>query len=47
MPARSKAQVRKLFALEKRGEVKKGTAREFASKSKGKKLPERIRRKKK
>lgn len=43
MPAKSKAQVRKLFALANRGEISKEKAEEFAHKSKGKKLPEYVR----
>lgn len=43
MPAKSKAQLRKLFAMEKRGELKKGTAREFADSTPNiKKLPEHV-----
>jgi hypothetical protein len=44
VPAKSKAQLRKLGALEARGEVKPGTTAEFgrASKKQHKKLPERV-----
>lgn len=41
MPAKSKAQVRFLFAAEKRGEVKPGTAEEFVKGVNVKKLPEK------
>lgn len=45
MPLKSKAQMRYLFAAEKRGEVKKGTAEKFVKetpKKALKKLPERV-----
>lgn len=42
MPAKSRAQVRFLFAAEKRGEVKPGTAEEFVKGVNVKKLPERV-----
>jgi hypothetical protein len=44
VPAKSKAQVRWLFAAEKRGEVKPGTAKEWVSATPGgvKSLPERV-----
>lgn len=43
MPAKSKAQIKKLFAMEKRGELKKGVAEEFARKTPNiKKLPEHV-----
>lgn len=46
MPAKSKAQIKKLFAMEKRGELKKGTAKEFADKTPNiKKLPEHVKKK--
>lgn len=42
MPVKSKAQLRKLFALEARGELKRGTTRRWARKTRGiEKLPER------
>ncbi len=47
MPAKSKAQIKKLFVLEKQGKVKKGTAKEFADSTPNiKKLPEHIKKKK-
>lgn len=44
MPAKSKSQVRKLFALEARGQVKPGTAEEFVKATPGgyKALPQRV-----
>ncbi len=43
MPAKSLAQLRKLFTLEKRGELKAGTAEEFAHATPNiKKLPEHV-----
>lgn len=43
MPAKSKAQLKKLFVLEKEGKVKKGTAKEFADSTPSiKSLPEHI-----
>lgn len=40
MPFKSKAQMRYMFAAEKRGEIKKGTAEEFAKHTKNiKELP--------
>jgi len=46
MPAKSKAQLRLLFAKEARGELSKGTAEEFAHKTKNiKGLPERVKNK--
>ena len=47
MPAKSKRQLRKLFAMEARGELKKGTAKRFADETPNiKKLPERVKKKK-
>lgn len=47
MPAKSKAQIRKLFALEKKGKLKKGVAKEFAESTPNiKKLPEHVKKKK-
>jgi hypothetical protein len=45
MPYKSDAQRRKFHAMEKRGEISHKTVREFDRASKGKKLPERARRK--
>jgi hypothetical protein len=45
MPLKSKAQMRYLFAAEKRGEVPKGTAQKFVKetpKKAMKKLPEKV-----
>jgi hypothetical protein len=43
MPFKSKAQMRWMFAAEKRGEVKKGTARRWAHETPSrKKLPNRL-----
>ena len=39
MPFKSKAQSRKFFAMESRGEIPKGTAEEWASKTDYSKLP--------
>lgn len=48
MPAKSKAQLKKLFVLEKEGKVKKGTAKEWAKATPDiKKLPEHVKKKKK
>jgi hypothetical protein len=48
MPFKSKAQARKMFVMEGRGELKKGTAEEFAHATKNiKKLPEHVKPKKK
>ena len=45
MPFKSKAQARWMFAAEKRGEVKKGTAKRWAHHTKNmKRLPERKKR---
>jgi hypothetical protein len=47
MPFKSKAQARFMFAAEKRGDVKKGTAEEFAKATPDiKKLPEKVKAKK-
>lgn len=46
MPYKSEAQRRKFHAMERRGEISHKTVREFDRASKGKKLPERVRRKK-
>lgn len=46
MPFRSKAQQRLMFAKERRGELKRGTARRFAHATRSiKKLPQRLRKK--
>ena len=42
MPFKSKAQQRYMFAAESRGDLKKGTAREFAKDTDFKKIPERV-----
>ncbi len=48
MPAKSKAQLGKLFILEKQGKLKKGIAEEFARATPNiKKLPEHVKKKKK
>lgn len=48
MPAKSKAQLKKLFVLEKQGKLKKGTAKEFAQATPNiKKLPEHVKKKSK
>lgn len=48
MPAKSKAQLKKLFVLEKQGKLKKGTAKEFANATPNiKKLPEHVKKNKK
>lgn len=48
MPAKSKAQLKKLFVLEKQGKLKKGVAEEFARATPDiKKLPEHVKKKKK
>jgi hypothetical protein len=47
MPAKSRAQLKKLFVLEKDGKVKKGTAKELADATRNiKKLPEHVAKKK-
>jgi hypothetical protein len=46
MPAKSKAQLRKLFVLEKEGKLAKGKAEEFARETPNiKKLPEHVKKK--
>ncbi len=48
MPFKSKAQMRKFFAMEKRGELPKGKAMEWAHETKNiKSIPEKKKRKKK
>lgn len=48
MPLHSKAEMRKLFSLEGRGKLKKGTAEEFVKATPNlDKLPERIKKSKK
>lgn len=48
MPAKSKAQLGKLFVLEKQGKLKKGVAEEFARETPNiKKLPYKVKKKKK
>lgn len=48
MPFKSKAQQKKMFAMEKRGELKKGVAEEFAESTPNiKALPEHVKKKKK
>ena len=42
MPAKSKAQLRKIGELEKQGKVKPGTTKEWAKGVDVKKLPERV-----
>jgi hypothetical protein len=47
MPAKSRAQIGKLFSLEKEGKLKKGTAKEFVDSTPNiKKLPEHVKKKK-
>lgn len=47
MPAKSKAQLRLLFAKESRGELKKGTAKRYAEHTPDiKSLPEHVKKKK-
>ena len=47
MPFKSKAQMKKFFAMEKRGEMKKGTAERWAKETPNiKKLPKRVKGKK-
>ena len=45
MPYKSDAQRRKFHALLKRGEIKPSTVKEFDQASKGKKLPEKAKKK--
>ncbi len=47
MPYKSEAQRRKFHALLKKGKISKETVEEFDSASKGKKLPERVKKKQK
>lgn len=47
MPYKSDAQRRKFHAMLGRGEIDAATVREFDAKSKGKKLPEKVRPKRK
>ena len=48
MPVKSKAQMKKLFVLEKEGKLKKGVAEEFVRATPNiKKLPEHVKKKKK
>lgn len=47
MPYKSDAQRRKFHAMLARGEIKKSTVDEFDIASKGKKLPERVNKKRK
>lgn len=48
MPYKSKRQMRKFFAMEKRGELPKGKAEEWAHETKNiKKLPDKVKSKKK
>ena len=47
MPYKSEAQRRKFHAMAARGEISKATVAEFDRASKGKKLPEKKRKKKK
>lgn len=47
MPYRSKAQRGKFHAMEARGEISSATVREWDKASKGKKLPARVKRKRK
>ncbi len=46
MPFKSEAQRRKFHAMERRGEISKKTVKKWESKTKGKKLPERVAKKK-
>lgn len=47
MPLKSKAQLGKLFSMEKNGEIKKGMAEEFAKKTLSiNKLPYKVKKKK-
>lgn len=48
MPAKSKAQLKKLFVLEKEGKLKPGTAEQWACETPNiKKLPQHVKRKSK
>lgn len=42
MPYKSKAQMRKFHAMEARGEISKKTVKEYDKASKGRKMPERV-----
>jgi hypothetical protein len=46
MPFKSKAQRRFMYAAEDRGDVPEGTAAEFEKHTRGKKLPEKVKKKK-
>ena len=43
MPFKSKAQMRKMFILESKGELKKGTAEKWVHKTDMSKLPDKVR----
>ena len=45
MPFKSDAQRKKLFAMADRGEISEATVKEMAHKTKGKKLPKRVKKK--
>ena len=47
MPFKSKAQRRKFYAMAERGEISKATVAEYEKKTGKKRLPERVRKKKK
>jgi hypothetical protein len=47
VPYKSKAQMMKFHAMEQRGEISRKTVREFDEASRGKKLPQRVKKKKK
>lgn len=46
MPYKSQAQRRKFHAMEERGEISPAVVKEFDQASKGKKLPEKVKKKK-
>jgi len=46
MPYKSKAQQKKFHAMEKKGEISSKVVKEFDKASKGKKLPEKVKKKK-
>lgn len=46
MPFKSKAQRRKFYAMARRGEISEETLERWERETKGKRLPERVRRKK-
>lgn len=46
MPFKSKAQKRKFYAMAESGEIPKKTVKEYEDATKGKKLPEKVRKKK-